>query len=71
MGLYDKRNWKRWSVRQLLSLGCTLRERSEIEIEGLVTTTEFSSSSCGFISDLENSDISFEFEEVNTPRRPN
>lgn len=71
MGLYDKTSWKRWSVRQLISLDCTLRERSEIESEGPVTTMEFSSISSENICDFENYSMSFEFEEVNTPRRPN
>ena len=71
MGLYDKTSWKWWSVRELLSLGYTLGERSEIVTKGLITTTEFSSSSCGFISNLENNSMSFGLKEVNISRRLN
>ena len=60
MGVHDKRSWKRWSVRQLLSLGCTLGERSEVKSRGSDTTMEFSSSSCDFISNLVNNSMSFD-----------
>lgn len=71
MGLSDKTSWKRWSVRELLCLGYMLRKRNEIESKGPVTTMEFSSISSENICDFENYSMSFEFEEVNTPRRPN
>ena len=58
-------------VRELLSLGYTLRKRNKIESEGPVATMEFSSISSENICDFENYSMSFDFEEVNTPRRPN
>lgn len=56
-------------MRVLLSLGYTLGERSEMESEGPVTTTEFSSISSENICDFENNSMSFDLEDVKTRRR--
>lgn len=71
MGLYDKTSWKRWGVRELLSLGYTLGGRSEIESTDPNMTMEFSSSYCDFIRNLVKQGISFDCNEVNIPWRFN
>ena len=71
MGLYDKTSWKRWSVRELLSLGYTLSERSKIDSRGPIMAMEYSTGFCGHICNFENNSMSFDLKDVNTQKRSN
>jgi len=59
MGLYDKTNWKRWSVRIFLNLGFTLCEQHEI-IRGQHLTMDLSPGLCVYFCNSVNNSISFE-----------